>query len=308
MDSNQLANLSATTSLLFQKSASLFWAMIPVALLIAMLSLYVSGEMSGGKLENLIRRLIIAIAALVAFPQISQAIQGIEVYLVDAFGGDTYLAQIFSKLGDTAASMKQEGATNWLKIGQLGLNIITTLSFLILAVIREFLDMLHLSLWNLFHVLGPIALIGCLFPNWSQVPKGVFVGMLELALWKPTWVILARLLVAVGFGQTPGDVSKWFDAAVLNFAVAGLMASTPILVHSFLSGSISSMGSSVLQTMASGAGAALAAQPMRLIQKGVGWASGTVSRGASLAFRGISSGARRFYSSSSWNRSSNSRK
>jgi len=292
-DSNQIANLSATTSILFQKSASLFWAMMPVALLIAMLTLYVSGEMSGGKLENLVRRLIIAIAALIAFPQISQAIQGIEVYLVDAFGGDAYLAQVFSKLGDTAASMKQEGATNWLKIGQLGLNIITTLSFLILAVIREFLDMLHLSLWNLFHVLGPIALIGCLFPSWSQVPKGVFIGMLELALWKPVWIILARLLIAIGFGQTPTDVSKWFDAAVLNFAVAGLMASTPILVHSFLSGSISSMGSSVLQTMASGAGAALAAQPMRLLQKGAGWATRTVSQGASRTFQAMTTQIRR---------------
>ena len=60
------------------------------------------------------------------------------------------------------------------------------------------------------------------------------MGMLELSLWKPTWVILGRLLLAAGFGETPADPSEWFDTAVLNFSVAALMACTPILVHGFL--------------------------------------------------------------------------
>jgi len=36
----------------------------------------------------------------------------------------------------------------------------------------------------------------------------------------------------------------------------------------------------MVQTMASGVGGFLAAQPMRMIQRGVGFATGTVSKGA----------------------------
>lgn len=268
IDSEHLANLSATTTMLFERSSSIFWAALPVALLVALLILYVGGEMSGGKLGSLFRRLIVAIALLVAFPEISQAIQALEAYLVGAFGGDASLAQVFLQVGAKVSHMKDGGFFNWLKVGQIGLNIITTLSFLILALVRHFLDMLHLSLWNLLHVLGPISLLGCLFVSFTQVPKGIFTGMLELALWKPVWVVLARLLLAAGFGEEPKDVSQWFDTAVLNFAVAGLMASTPILVHAFLGGTIASFGGAVIQTMASGTGAVLAAQPMRVIQGG----------------------------------------
>ena len=251
--------------------------MLPVAFLLAMLTIYISGDMSGAKLESLFRKLIIAIMALVAFPEISKAILGLESYLVDAFGGDQSLRQIFSCLGDRASQMKDDGTLNWLKVGQIGLQIITTLSFLILAVIRHFLEMLHLCLWNLLHVLGPLALLGCLFSSWAQIAKGIFMGMLELALWKPVWVILARILVATGFREQPSDVSQWFDTAVLNFAVAGLMASTPMLVHAFLSGSISALGSSMVQTMATGAGAALATAPMRAVQGGVNWGKNAIN-------------------------------
>lgn len=284
MNPSHLEALGAMTSLMYQKSVGLFWIMLPVALLLSLLLMYMSGEVTGGKLESLFRRLIIAIILLVAFPEISHAIRGIETSLVTAFGGEDALADIFTRLGERAGEMKQEGNLSWLKVGQIGLNIITTLSFLILALVRHFLDTLHLTLWNLLQVLAPLSLRGCLFQSWVQVPKGIFMGLFEIALWKPLWVILARLLIATGFGSAPKDVSEWFDTAVLNFTVAGLMVSTPMLVHAFLGGSLASMGGSVIQTMASGAGALLTAQPMRVIQNGVSGIKNTVSGGARGAF------------------------
>jgi hypothetical protein len=284
-DDSHLAALSAATNLLFQKSGDIFWSALPVCVLISFLSIYLGpGGVSGEKIEGLFRRILIAIAALVAFPEISQAIQGIEGYLVNAFGGETSLQQVFSQLSDRADQLKQSGTLNWFDAGQVGLNIIATLSFLILALVRHFLDMLHLMIWNLMHILGPIAFLGCLFPSFSQVSRGILIGMLELALWKPIWIILGRLLIAVGFGDIPNDVSEWFDTAVLNFAVAGLMASTPVIVHSLLSGSIGALGGSMVQTMVSGVGGALAAQPMRAVQNGVSWATSAATQGVRSTF------------------------
>ena len=289
MNPAHLEALSAMTGLLYQKSVSLFWIMLPAALLLSMLVLYITGEMTGGKLESVFRRLIIAIILIVAFPQISHAISGMETNLIDAFGGEQSLSDIFSKIGEKAAEIKQDGVLDWMKVGQIGLNIITTLSFLILALVRHFLDMLHLTLWNLLQVLAPLSLLACLFPSWVQVPKGIFMGLFELSLWKPLWIIMARLLIAAGFGSSPHDVSEWFDTAVLNFTVAGLMASTPMLVHSFLGGSLAAMGGAVIQTMASGAGAMLTGQPMRVIQSGANWTRNTVVNGTKNAFSRSSS-------------------
>lgn len=54
----------------------------------------------------------------------------------------------------------------------------------------------------------------------------------------------------------------------MNFAVAGLMASTPMIVHGLLSGTLGSVGSGVLQTAISGAGATLVGLPGRAIRGG----------------------------------------
>lgn len=251
---------------MFQVSQGLFWQILPVAFLLAILLIYAKGEISGGRLESLFRRLLVAIALLVAFPQISSAATGLETYLVSAFGGDAPILKIFGHVADRAKEIEGASTSSWLKLGQIGLTIIATLSFLVLSVVRHFLDVLHLTTWNLLHILGPLALLGCLFDSWQQVPKGIFAGMLELSLWKPIWVILSRILIAIGFGESPPDPSQWFDTAVMNFAVAGLMAGTPMIAHGLLSGTLASVGSSTLQTGLAGVGAFLTAVPMRALQ------------------------------------------
>jgi hypothetical protein len=135
--------------------------------------------------------------------------------------------------------------------------------------------------------LSPLALLGCLSPSFTAIPKGIFLGMLELCLWKPFWLILAKILLAIGYYQTPTDPSQWFDTAVMNFAVAGLMATTPGLVHGFLSGTIASVGGSAAQTMLSGAGASMAMLPMGAMQAAARVTKSTAARGVGSMVRTI---------------------
>jgi hypothetical protein len=271
MNPIQMQSLQATSETLFQTSSHIFWAALAPMLLLAILALFFSGDITGSQFEKLFKRLIIAILLLIAFPTIASTFQELEHSLIEAFGGESGIAQVFAQIGTRAQEIKQAGTVNWLKIGQIGLSIISTLSFLILAIVKRFLDVLHLAIWNLLLVLGPLAFLACLFPSFSSIPKGIFTGMLELSLWKPVWVILGRVLIAIGFTETPEDPSQWFNTAVMNFAVAGLMASTPMLVHGFLSGTLASIGGSTIQTMISGAGTALTKTPMAAIQSGVSW-------------------------------------
>lgn len=271
-------DLNSTVHSLFQTSVGIFWSALPAAMLLAMVGIYASGEISGARFENLFRRIFIAIALLAGFHQISSLFLDLEGYLIQSFGGDAALVQVFAHVGDRATDIKNGASSSWIKIGQMGLSLISTLSFLVLAVVKRFLDVLHLSIWNLLHVLGPIALLGCLSPTFSAVPKGIFLGMLEISLWKPFWVILGRIMLAIGFNETPTDPSQWFDTAVLNFAIAGLMVTTPMLVHGFLSGQLASAGGSAIQTMVGGAGAAMSSIPMKAIRSAASTTKNAVVR------------------------------
>lgn len=283
MNSLNIEAVTHTAMQLYSTTVNIFWVALPVAFLIAMANMYISGEISGGRIENIFRRLIIAIAVLVAIPQISNLLQGLDSQLVSAFGGDQSISEIFAKAADRAKEIKDAGMFNWLKMGQIGLTLISTLSFLVLAVIQHFLNVLHLTTWNLLHILAPISLLGLLFPSWSSVPRGVFIGMFELSLWRPMWVLMARLLIAIGFGTTPSDPSQWFDTAIMNFAVAGLMASTPALVHGFLTGALSSVGAGTLQTAIGGLGVALATVPIRTLKAGAAMTGRAAAGAAGLA-------------------------
>ena len=159
--------------------------MLPVAFLIAILLIYAKGEISGAKLESLFRRVLVAIALFVAFPEISSYATGLETHLVDAFGGETALTQVFAHVGDRAHEIRDAGAGNWLKVGQIALTL--DLDALVFDSRRRspFSRCAASDDVESTQYLGPIALVGCLFDSWQQIPKGIFVGMLELSLWKP---------------------------------------------------------------------------------------------------------------------------
>lgn len=259
-------NLSVVVRELFQKSENLFWLGLPAATLFAILLIYISGEITGGKLETLFKRILIAILLLTAFQEISRFFSGLEDGLVHYFGGEESLQTIFDRVKAHIDSVSQTGAGFWLKFGQYALTIISTLSFLLLAVVKKFLDVIHLTLWNLIHILGPVALLGCLFPSFHAVPKGIFLGLFELSLWKPIWIVIGRILLAIGFGEAPATPENWLDTAIMNFAVAGLMIMTPSIVHAFVTGSLGAIGGNVMQTMTNGMAAVALALPMRTMK------------------------------------------
>ena len=269
MNGMDTTNLSQTAMQLFSVSRSLFWLALPAALILAFLMMYLSGQISGAKVESILRRLLVAVALLVAFPEISALLTNLDHSLVDAFGGDQSLVTVFSKVADQVKAMKDTGALSWIKVGQMGLSLIATASYIILAFVQKFLLLLRLLLWNLLHVLGPLALLGCLFPTFETIPRGIFVGLFEIALWRPLWVILSQLLLGIGFGTPPTGVSDWLDLAIMNFAVAALMVSTPSLVHAFLSGALASVGGTAVQSMVGGAGAFLAGAPGLVAKRGL---------------------------------------
>src|ERR1700679_288548 len=102
MNPDQLENLHSTAMSLFQTSQGLFWDFLPPLFILAMASIYISGEISGASFEKLFKRIILAIILLLALPKISTFIIGIENHLVTAFGGEESLHSIFAKVADRA--------------------------------------------------------------------------------------------------------------------------------------------------------------------------------------------------------------
>ena len=255
-------NVQDVTHSLYMVSRGIFWDGLPIAFLLAILLIYVSGQITGQAFEGLFRRLIIAIILMAAFPQVSSIIHSVGERLTVAYAGEETLRDLFNHIGDKAKDIKDSGVSNWIKLGETVLTIVTTLSFIILSAIQHFLAVLQVVIWNILHILAPVGLLACLFPSLSAIPRGIFMGLLEVALWKPMWVILARILLAVGFGEAPATPDRWLDTVIMNFAVAGLVASTPMLVHGFLTGGLSAVGGSTLQTMASGMGSFMLQYPM----------------------------------------------
>jgi hypothetical protein len=286
MNGLDTTNLSQTAMQLFSVSRGIFWAALPAMMILAFLMMYVSGQISGAKVGSILRRVLVAVGLLVAFPEISALFTNLDHSLVDALGGDHSLLSVFSKVADQVKSVKDTGIMSWIKIGQMELSLITTISYILLAFVQKFLLLIRLLLWNLLHVLGPIALLGCLFPSFEVVPRGIFIGLLEISLWRPMWVILSQLLLSIGFGTPPTGISDWLDLAIMNFAVAALMVSTPALVHGFLSGTLGSVGGGTIQSMIGGVGALLAGAPGLVAMKGYQMAKNRIVKPATkFAFK-----------------------
>ena len=84
MNPTQLDLMAKTSKEMFEISRNIFWSGIPVAFLLSLLMIYASGQISSARIGGLIRRLLVAVALIVAMPQISSTLASLDHSLVAA--------------------------------------------------------------------------------------------------------------------------------------------------------------------------------------------------------------------------------
>ena len=244
---------------LHQEFVNIYYLMLPVFFSLALVVAWFKASGNTPDFMDVLKRTIISMILLVAFPDISRAI----AFLAE---GITNKIDAVNSL-DTFLRMAQEKTQNYsftptsilLQFNDLIIAALSFLSYLVLYIARYLTIAMYHFFWIFFTISSPLMLLFNLFQGTSQITVNLFKGMIEVASWKIVWAILGAMLTALSLGDAYKTDGNYLTLIVMNFVIAVAMLMTPMIVRSLVGSGLQSMSS----TLGPAAVAAMVSAPAR---------------------------------------------
>jgi hypothetical protein len=244
---------------LHQEFVNIYYLMLPVFFSLALVVAWFKASGNAPDFLDVLKRTIISMILLVAFPDIARAIAFVAEGITNKIDAVNSL--------DTFLRMAQEKTQNYsstpvsilLQFNDLIIAVLSFLSYLVLYIARYLTIAMYHFFWVFFTISSPLMLLFNLFQGTSQITVNLFKGMIEVASWKIVWAILGAMLTALSLGDAYKTDGNYLTLIVMNFVIAVAMLMTPMIVRSIVGAGMHSMSS----TLGPAAVAAMVAAPAR---------------------------------------------
>jgi hypothetical protein len=222
-------------------------ALLPLFLL-SVLMAYSDDLGIQGAVVSRLKRLIITMLLLAAFPSLTGFIKNIgqEIALsIDNLNG----IDEFLKAASEKASGYSSGVKTLLDFGNdLVISLLVSVSFVILYVARYLLVAFYHFYWMILLVTGPFMILGNLFEGTSNLTKNLFKSLMLVASWPIVWSILSAFLKALPFQDAYAIEGGYTAIVIMNLIIAIGLLFSPFMLSQFCEGAIVGMGSGIVST------------------------------------------------------------
>ncbi len=230
---------------LYVQTNHLAWEMLLPFFLISVAIGYSSELGITGSVLVRLKRLVIVVLLLVAFPTIAQFAQSLGVEIARSIDNMAGIDMILHAAAKRAAaySFSLKGLLNMTNDFATGFLVLVT--YLILVVARYFLLAFQHFFWLLLMTLGPFMILASLFESAAGITKNLFKSMFELSCWPIIWAILSAFLKSVPFAHVYGLDPSRITVITLNLIIAVALLFSPFMISHFTGGVVHSAGDSI---------------------------------------------------------------
>ena len=230
---------------LHQEFVRMYYLMLPVFFSLALALAWFRTSGNAPDFLDVLKRAVISMILLVAFPDITRAIAFIAEDITNRIDAINSLDNVIRMAQAKAQSYSFTPTSILLQFNDLVIATLSFLSYLVLYIARYLTVAMYHFFWVFFTVTSPLMLLFNLFQGTSQITVNLFKGMLEVAAWKVVWAILGAMLTALSFGDAYKTDGNYVTLIVMNFVIAVAMLMTPMIVRSIVGAGLHGMSSSL---------------------------------------------------------------
>ena len=236
---DQFAALGSVAVKIHGEMKSVYYLLLPAFFMLSLALVWFQNPTGGPDFLDKIKRVIIANLLLVGFAEITDAMLFIANGIADKIDNMSGLDAILHMASEKAGSYSVSPLTPILAFDDLVIAGLSYLSWVVLYFARFITVAIYHFSWVFLSIAAPLILLFHVFT--SQMTLKLFTAMAEIACWKIAWSILSAMLKALPFGTWYAMDGSYLTMVVLNFVIAICMVGVPLVVHSLVSGSFTSM-------------------------------------------------------------------
>jgi hypothetical protein len=230
---------------LHQEFVRIYYLMLPVFFGLALIFAWFKSSGSAPDFLDVLKRAVISMILLVAFPDITRAIAFVAEDITNRIDAINSLDNVIRMAQEKAQSYSFSPTSILLQFNDLVIATLSFLSYLVLYIARYLTVAMYHFFWVFFTITSPLMLLFNLFQGTSQITINLFKGMIEVASWKIVWAILGAMLTALSFGNAYRTDGNYLTLIVMNFVIAVAMLMTPMIVRSIVGAGLHGMSSSL---------------------------------------------------------------
>ena len=210
-----------------------YWLLLtPVALITMTLEFYRRTLDFG----EIVKRIFISLFLLWSFEYAIEIIAMISDGIVEKMGGLDRLSQVLGQLKKNF----QGDMPGMIQFKQMLLFLLSFACYLIALLSFYLTELISYFIYAILYVVSPLAFL-CVIPSQTQhIPKNIYKGIINIAIWRVLWAILGAML----FEFVNSPLATWD-----NFIISGLtnlcIGASMLLIPFFASSLINNGGSSV---------------------------------------------------------------
>ena len=244
---------------LHQEFVNIYYLMLPVFFALALVMAWFRSSGNAPDFMDVMKRTVISMILLVAFPDISRAIAFVAEGITNKIDAVNSLDTFMRMVQEKSQSYSYSPTSLLLQFNDLLIATLSFLSYIVVYIARYLTIAMYHFFWVFFTISSPLMLLFNLFQGTSQITVNLFKGMIEVASWKIVWAILGAMLTALSLGDAYKTDGNYVVLIVMNFVIAVAMLMTPMIVRSIVGQGFHSMSS----TLGPAAVAAMVAAPAR---------------------------------------------
>ncbi len=201
-----------------------------------------------GAVVSRLKRLILTMILLVAFPSLTGFIKNMGQEIAMSIDNLEGIDQFLKAASDKASSYST-GVKSLLDFGNdLIVSLMVSVSFVILYLARYILVAFYHFYWMILLVTGPLMILGNLFEGTSNLTKNLFKSLMLVAAWPIVWSILSAFLKALPFQDAYSIEGGYTAIVIMNLIIAIGLLFSPFMLSQFCEGTIVGMGSGIVST------------------------------------------------------------
>ena len=256
---DQFAALGSVAFKLHMEMRNLYYELLPIFFMASLVIVWIQNPTGGPDFLDKVKRAFVATLLLAGFAEITDLMLFLTNGIADKIDNMSGLDAFIQMASEKAHSYPRSSFTLVLAFDDLVMAVISYCSYAILFFARYIMVAIYHFSWIFLSIMAPILLLFHLFS--SQITVNLFRSMLEVACWKVVWSVLSVMIKALPFGTWYAMDGNYLTICVMNFVIAICMISTPLVVHSLLSGSFTAMAGGLTGVTA----AVMVATPAKLI-------------------------------------------
>jgi hypothetical protein len=190
---------------------------------------------------EVLSRTFIALLLISLYPDIAGAMSSLTDSLVERLGSINNFDHVLSRMGEKLEKL----SWSWTSLKDSAILAFSFLSFFLLYISVYIANAGTLFVWVLLYIFSPLLIILYILPATSSATKGLFRSLIEVCAWKIVWAVIGALLWSSALGNMNEEI-HFLTVVSYNLILAASLLFTPIIVHSMISGGLSSFAASSL--------------------------------------------------------------